>query len=476
MVGAGFSGLAMGLELKRHLPDRAFAIFEAEAALGGTWRDNTYPGCACDVPSHLYSLRAAPEPRWSRIYGQQAEIRAYMERVADDHDLRRHIRFQTPITALAFDAARGWWTLTTAQGAVTTARAVVLGVGPLSHPSIPRRPGQEAFQGPQFHSVRWDHGVPLQGRRVAVVGTGASAVQIVPALAPQVAHLDLYQRTPPWVMARNDRSFAAWEQALLAHVPGVRRAYRARMFWWRELLATGFIQDGALKRVMAWRVQRHLEQSVPDPVLRAKLTPRYALGCKRVLLSDDYYPALQRDNVTVIAAPVERLTPTGVVAAGAERPADVIVYATGFQPAAPLAILSVEAGGRALRDVWADGVEAHYGITVAGFPNLYLLIGPNTGLGHSSMILMIEAQARYARQCIDQLLRHNLRALDVLPEVQRASNDRLQERLVGTVWNSGCQSWYLDDSGTTTALWPSYVWEYQLRTRRPNLRHFRAIP
>lgn len=478
IVGAGFSGLAMALACKRAGLDQDLTVFEAAPDIGGTWRDNTYPGCACDVPSHLYALRDAPRTDWSRRFGEQPEILAYIRDLADRHGLRPHLRTSTPITSAELDPDTLVWTLTTGTGEKVQARALVLAPGPLAKPAIPDLPGRDDFEGVAVHTQRWPDDLDLRGKRVAVVGTGASAVQVVPAIVEQVGHLDLYQRTPAWILPRHDRAFSDLELRLFRHVPGARWAYRNLLFLMREaLFAPAFTRPGLVSHLLTGLLRRHLRRAVADPDLRARLTPEYVPGCKRIIVSDDYYPAVQHPAVTLVDRAVAAVTPTGLVDAdGVERPADVIVWATGFRPTDFLSHVSITHGARSLEQAWAEhGIQAHRGTCVAGFPNLFLLLGPNTGLGHNSVLLMAEAQADYAVRCLLRLRDEGLRGLDVHPDAQRAWNRDLQTRLSRTVWLSGCSSWYLAEDGVNRTLWPDSVWAFQRAMRRPDPREFRAL-
>lgn len=476
VIGSGFSGLGMAIRLKQ-AGIGPFAVFEAADEVGGTWRDNTYPGCACDVPSHLYSYSFEPNPRWSRSFGGQGEIFDYLRRCADKYGVRPHIRFRSEITAAVFDEAAGLWRLSTAAGETVSARVVVAGTGPLRRPSVPALPGLDRFAGATFHSSRWDHGVDLRGKRVAVIGTGASAVQFVPQIAPDVAQLHVFQRTPPWILPRPDRAFSAREQRVFERLPALERLYRSFLYWSLECRAVGFVVAPRLLRPIEWLARRHLRRSIPDPALRARLEPNYRIGCKRILISSDYYPALARPNVELVTSGITSVDERAITTQdGVRREVDVIVFGTGFDVGGFLAPLRVFGlGGQELRAAWQGGVEAYYGLAVSGFPNFFMLLGPNTGLGHNSMVFMIEAQASYVLQCIRTLEERRLRYLDVLPAQQREFNDRLQGRMKHAVWQTGCKSWYLDERGKNFTLWPGFTVEYWLRTRRLNARDFRFV-
>ena len=472
IVGAGFSGLCAAIELRKAgIED--FVILEKADRVGGTWRDNHYPGAACDIPSHLYSYSFEPNPRWSRAYGGQPEILAYLEHCAARYGLAPYLRFGAEVSRAEYDDARALWSVTARDGSSWTARALILGNGALHLPALPEIPGRERFTGTAFHSARWDHAAPLDGKRVAVIGTGASTIQFVPQIAPRVARLSVFQRTPPWIVPKADRPIGAREQWLFEHVPGAHWLRRSGLYWLLEARVLGFAFAPRVNQLAERLVRRHLARSVPDPVLRDQLTPRYRLGCKRVLISNDYYPALARPNVALVSDGIAAIEPTGVrTRDGQLHEVDAIIYGTGFKVVDYLSAMRiVGAGGRELNEVWRGEVRNYLGITVSGFPNLFLLMGPNTGLGHNSMIFMIEAQARYAVQAVRAMRRHALAALDVKPAVERAFRDEMAAKLRGTVWTSGCNSWYMAPDGDVL-LWPGFTFDYWWRTRRVDLTDY----
>ena len=481
ILGAGFAGLCMAIKLQaagRH----DFVIFEKAARLGGTWRDNTYPGCACDVPAHLYSYSFAQNPHWSRTYAPQPEILAYLEGVAMRHDLHRRIACDTAIVELVWDEAARQWRLTAADGRTFTARVVISAVGALHVPAVPDMPGRERFAGPAFHSARWRHDVDLTGRRVAVIGTGASAVQFIPEIAPHVSRLTVYQRTPPWVLPRRDRPVSAPVRGLLERVPGLLRARRAVQYWRREVIALGLAYKPKLMGRGQKQSARFKERVIADPELRLKLNPFYTLGCKRMLLSDDFYATMTRPHVELVTTPIAEVRPDAVVTAdGVERPCDVLIYGTGFKTFDASAGLRVRGrGGRSLADDWRRGPEAFLGVAVHGYPNHFLLVGPNSGLGHNSIVFMIEAQVRYVLQCLRWLDERRLEAVEVRADVQRVYNEALQQRFERTVWRSTpgsawqlpCSSWYAPGDGRNTALWPGLSVGYWLAMRRANIADY----
>ncbi len=478
VVGAGFSGLAAGIELKRAgITD--FVILEKADRVGGTWRENTYPGAACDVPSHLYSYSFEPNPHWTRAYGGQEEILAYLDHVADIYGLRSHLRFGELVSDARWDETTASWHVTTRAGEQLEARSLLLGNGALHIPQLPAIPGLATFRGTQFHSARWNHDYDLRGKRVAVVGTGASAIQFVPRIAPLVRELHVYQRTPPWIVPKRDREITSLERWAFENVPGAHWVRRTALYWLLESRVLGFAYAPKINQAIEHIVRRHIAREVEDPSLRAKLTPTYRFGCKRVLISNDWYPTLQQPHVSVVTDGISEVTPTGVrTQDGTEREVDALILGTGFRVTEYLSsIRIVGRGGTELNDAWRQSLRNYLGITVSGFPNLFLLMGPNTGLGHNSMIFMIEAQARYAASAVELMRRRQLGALDVRPEVEAAFKRELTHRMKNTVWISGCSSWYQTPGGEVF-LWPAATVDYWRRTRRIDLEDYerRAMP
>jgi cation diffusion facilitator CzcD-associated flavoprotein CzcO len=453
---------------------RDFVILEAGDGVGGVWRDNTYPGCACDVPSHLYSYSFEPRADWSRKYGPQGEILDYIERCADKYGMRPFLRHGVKVVAADYDEAAARWLVTAADGRRWRARFVVSALGSLRIPAIPTIPGADDFAGAAFHSARWDHDYDLQGKRVAVVGTGASAIQFVPQIAPKVAKLHLFQRTPPWIMPKPDRAFTGAEKALFRGLPAIERLYRVGVYWRQEAPVLGFLRAPKLLKIAQLAARKHIRDQIADPELRAKVTPTFHMGCKRVLLSNDYYPALARANVEVLTEGLAELRPHhAVTSGGREIEIDAVIYGTGFRITDFLAPLEVRGvGARTLGERWEGGAEAYLGAAIHGFPNLFLITGPNTGLGHSSMVFMIEAHVHFIRACIRGVLDRGLRSVEVRADAERRFNERVQARMRRTVWSSGCKSWYLDENGRNIALWPGSTWGFWLRTRRPRRRDF----
>jgi cation diffusion facilitator CzcD-associated flavoprotein CzcO len=467
IVGAGFSGLAVARELDRSgFSD--YAILERGGSVGGTWRDNGYPGCACDVPSHLYSLSFGPRADWSRAFAPQPEIRAYLEACADALGVRPRLQLGREVVSASWDAVAGRWRVRLRDGDELAARAVVAATGALSNPALAELPGRERFRGAQFHSARWDHGFDLAGKRVAVVGTGASAVQFIPRLQPLVARLHVLQRTPPWILPRRDRAFRPWERALLRALPAARWLYRQAIFWRLEGRGLAFVEHPALMRAVAWVARRHLARAVPDPALRERLTPRYRPGCKRILLADDYYPALSQPNVELVTEPVAEVTERGVrLAGGRVLEVDAIIHGTGFAVHHHLGGMAVTGpGGVTLAQRWREGARAYLGTMVAGFPNLFLMTGPNTGLVHNSMLVMIEGQARWIARALRLARERGAATVEPREEAEGAWVERIRRRSARSVWSSGCRSWYLDPQGRNTTLWHGFASGFRARLAR----------
>ncbi|WP_369235595.1 flavin-containing monooxygenase [Streptomyces sp. R21] len=477
VVGSGFGGLGAAVRLRREgVTD--FVVLERADSVGGTWRDNSYPGCACDVPSHLYSFSFAPNPDWPRTFSGQEHIREYLEHVADVFRLRSHLRFNSEVKMMTWDAEKLHWTIETTSGTLT-ADVVVSATGPLSDPKVPDVPGIDSFPGKVFHSARWDHDYDLRGKRVAMIGTGASAIQIVPSIQPDVSRLTLFQRTPPWVMPRVDRAISGAERWLHRQLPFTTQARRGLLWGIRELQVQAFTKRPNELGMVERLAKRNIARAVKDPALRAKLTPDYRIGCKRILLSNAYYPALTQPNVDVIASGLSEIRGSTLVAAdGSETEVDAIIFGTGFHVTdMPIADRVVGADGRTLAESWQEGMKSLRGATAAGFPNWMTIIGPNTGLGNSSMILMIESQLNYLADYVRQLdVLGGRAALDARPSAVNAWNRRVQERMERTVWNTGgCTSWYLDASGRNTTIWPGTTTEFRGATRRVDLGEYEVL-
>ena len=473
ILGAGVSGLCMGIELKRAGID-SFTIYEKSDRVGGTWYDNSYPGAGCDVPSHLYCYSFEPNPDWTRKFSLQPEIRRYLEHCAAKYGVRDHIRFGVEMSGASFDEREGAWRLRTSAGESITANVLVSGTGQLNRPHVPELPGLQDFAGTRFHSARWNHEHDLSGENVAVVGNGASAIQFIPCIAPVVKQLTVFQRSANYVVPRFDRAFQPWEKWIFRHLPFALWLYRASIYWRLEARFFAFYRGSWLSKRLRDGALQYMESLISDPELRKKLTPDYPIGCKRILISDDYYQALVRPNVAVETSPIERITRDGIVTRdGATHPAETIVFATGFETTSFLAPMTIEGlGGRKLEETWRDGAEAYLGVGVSGFPNLFLLYGPNTNLGHNSIIFMIECQVRYALQCIQELIARDLSQLDVRREAMDRYNEQLQRDLGRTAWAADCASWYKTASGKITNNWSGFTVDYWRRTRHPDFGAF----
>jgi cation diffusion facilitator CzcD-associated flavoprotein CzcO len=468
IIGSGFAGIGTAIQLKKAgLED--FTIFERADEIGGTWRDNTYPGAACDVPSHVYSFSFEQNPNWSRAFSPSWEIQEYLLGVVDKWDLRSHIRFGTEIVDARFDEEAGAWTLTTDADDTFTARVVISGVGGLVDPADPDIKGIQSYTGELFHTARWNHDFDITGKSVAVIGTGASAVQVVPTIAAQCAKLTVFQRTPGWVVPKPDTVYSERRKRFYARFPLVLNAVRLFKYWMSELFGPiVFLDSKRLSMIGEKGSMVHLRRTVKDPELREKLTPHFQFGCKRILISDDYWSTFERDNVELVTDAIEEVKSQGIETAdGSFYKVDAIILATGFAlglATAPFPITGL--GGRKLDDVWADGAVAYKGMTVSGFPNWFILMGPNTGPGHTSVLVYTEAQIQHALQAIVKIIRENLRYVDVKQEVQDAYNEGIQGRMKHMVWASGCNSWYLSDDGSNHALYPGFAAEYVARARR----------
>ncbi len=472
IVGAGMAGVGMGVGLRRAGVEN-FVILEKAHEIGGTWRSNTYPGCACDVMSLMYSYSFAPHTGWSKLYADQPEILDYARRVVKDFALEAHIRFDSEVVSYEFDDAVDRWWVRTRGGELYCPRVVVLCNGVLHRPHRPEFAGQDRFAGPIVHTADWDPALDLTGKRVAVIGTGASAVQLVPAVAGVAERVTVFQRTPHWVLPKPNRAIGARERRLLSRVPGLRALYRNFAFWTHEVPVAGFLHPRLL-RVLRWAALRTLRRQVPDPVLRAKLVPEYTIGCKRILLTSDYYPALCRPDVELVTAGIAEFEPGGVrTADGVLHEADVIVLATGFDTDNRCAGEHIVGrDGYTIARAWRDGMRAYLGMTVAGFPNLFLIMGPNSGGGAQSILFVIEAQIRYITRCLGMLRRDGATRMEVRPEIQREFNRWLHSKLSRSVWNSGCDSWFLDHTGNNRQCWPGTGTSYWWATRTPKASSF----
>jgi cation diffusion facilitator CzcD-associated flavoprotein CzcO len=477
IIGTGFGGLAAAVRLKRAGMDD-LVLFEKSGDVGGVWRDNSYPGAACDVPSHLYSLSFAPKSDWSRRFAPQAEIHQYLRDVARDFDVLRHIRFDTEVLAAAFDEAAGRWRLRLAGGGEHEADVLITATGQLSRPSTPDIPGLDSFQGAVFHSAHWDHAHSFRDEQVAVLGTGASAIQFVPAIAAETARLTVFQRSAPYVLAKRDRVYRTRALRAFRRIPGLLRLSRERNYFSNELRSLGFNTDPRLLFAHRARFRRHLAEQVSDPALRRKLTPTDPMGCKRILMSNDWYPALQLPQVEVVDDRISEIRAHSIVTAdGAERQVDTIVLGTGFAATEFLAPMRITGrDGRDLHEQWKDGASAYLGTVVPGFPNLFVLYGPNTNLGHNSILVMLEAQVGWVVEAVRALRDRRVARLEVRADVAAAFDAWVQRRLQGTVFATGCHSWYLTESGRNTQNWPASTLTFRRRLRRLQLADFEAVP
>ena len=464
IIGSGFSGLGMAAQLRKRGRDD-FVILEKAHDIGGTWRDNTYPGCGCDVPAALYSYSFEQNPYWSKMWCSQPEIQAYLQRVADKYDLRRKVMFGTELVEAHWDEAASRWRGRLADGRTVTAQFVVISVAPLHVPRIPEISGIETFTGPVFHSARWDHGVDLAGKKVAVIGTGASAIQFMPVIAKHVDQLHVYQRSPAWVIGRPNVSIPRLVQQLFARVPLTCTAFRYINYWIAELLGVAINGYGNLHKLLQWAGEANIRKHVKDPALAAKLTPDYQVGCKRLLFSRTYYQALAQPNAEVITDGIAEVRPSSIVTVdGTERAVDVIIYATGFH------VLNDRfddlrirgAGGEVMAHRWnAEGLQGHMGVSMAGMPNAFLLMGPNTGVAYSSIVFMIEQQIEYVLRALDRVQHRAAASIHVRRDAQDRFNEDIQRRSAKRVWTNGsCTNWFVDATGANRALWPGFTWQY----------------
>ncbi|HLD67288.1 MAG TPA: NAD(P)/FAD-dependent oxidoreductase [Pseudomonas sp.] len=477
IVGSGFSGLGMAIRLKQQ-NEQDFLLFEKEAGVGGTWRVNNYPGCGCDVQSHLYSFSFEQNPNWTRMFAKQPEIQGYLEGCWEKYQLQDKTLLNTEIARLEWDEQQERWQIEDRAGNRYSAQFVVSGMGALSTPSIPPLKGLENFTGTQFHSQQWNHDYDLKGKRVAVIGTGASSIQFIPQIQREVAKLDVFQRTAPWIMPKPDRAISAGERERFKRFPLVQKLWRGLIYAMLESRVIGFAWAPKIMKLAQWVGKRFIAAQIKDPELRRKVTPDYTMGCKRVLISNDYFPALTQPNVDLITTGIEEILANSIrTLDGQEHPVDAIIFGTGFSPSDPLPRGTLFGrGGVDLLDTWPDGPQAYKGTMTAQFPNLFFLMGPNTGLGHNSMVYMIESQIHYVLGALKLLGERNLQSLEVKREVQDRFNGKLQGSLGSTVWNAGgCMSWYLHPvSGRNCTVWPGFTWRFRLLTRQfdPAAYHF----
>jgi cation diffusion facilitator CzcD-associated flavoprotein CzcO len=475
IIGAGFGGLGMAISLKR-AGRSDFVVIERAGGVGGTWYANTYPGCQCDIPSNLYSFSFAPRTDWTTAYPMQDQILEYLRDCVRRFGLGSHIHCDCELLEASWNTERGRWEIETSAGRLS-ARVLVAAPGLLSEPCVPDFPGLERFQGTAFHTAAWNHDHDLAGERVVVFGTGASAIQVVPRIRERTGRLVVFQRTPPWVIPHVDHPVGPRLQRLYGRMPALQRLVRAGIYGLHELLVPGMVRDQRLLRGHELLAKANLRRGVRDPELRRRLTPDYAIGCKRILLSSDWYPAISAPDVEIVTAGVREVRESSVVDGdGAEHAVDTILFATGFSPAdPPLARRLRGLEGSTLSETWRGSPQAYLGTTVSGFPNLFLFYGPNTNLGHSSIVYMLESQVAYVMSALRQMDERGLAAVDVRPGAQDAFNAELQERLRGSVWNGGCSSWYLDRNGRNSIQWPGFTFEFRRRTRRFDADDYRLV-
>jgi cation diffusion facilitator CzcD-associated flavoprotein CzcO len=468
IVGAGFSGLCMAIKLRKERRE-SFLIIEKGDDIGGTWNENRYPGCACDVPSHLYCFSFDLNPEWNRMYAGQMEIWEYLKSCANRYGLLPHIRLKTRLRGATWDEAKGVWHVLAGEGMTIDARVLISGIGALHVPSYPELPGIARFAGPSFHSATWAQDVKLEGKNIAVIGTGASAIQFVPQIAPLAGKLYLFQRTPAWIVPKPDPSIGEKWKRRFRRIPGVMWTFRKFLFWQHEIRVLAFLGNRWMRNSLETIARDHLKAQVKNPKLRAALAPSYALGCKRVLFSNDFYPTLEKPNVELVTDRIVEVRERSIVTQdGTERPVDVLIHGTGFRVTEPMiGIQLVGRGGVEIHDAWRERMSAFLGVTVSGFPNFFILLGPNTGLGHNSVVLMIEAQVHYVMSCLRLMRRRGRKVMHLRPDSQERFVNQIVQRLSRTVWQTGgCRSWYQDrKTGENTTLWPGSVVDYMRRTR-----------
>ncbi|KAA1397131.1 flavin-containing monooxygenase [Aeromicrobium ginsengisoli] len=475
IIGTGFSGMGAAMKL-RESGREDFVILEKAHDVGGTWRDNTYPGCECDIPSHMYSFSYELNPEWSKSFSGQEEIWAYMRKVADEQGIRPYIDFGVEVTGAEWDEDRSVWTVRTRSGDDYEARVVVAGVGGLHIPNVPEIAGADTFEGPRFHSAQWDHTVDLKGKKVVVIGTGASAIQFIPIIAQETEHLTVFQRTPAWVLPKKDRPTPEWRKKLFATVPGATRAYRNALYWSLEARAIAFNGHLNVLPFAEKIVTRYIDKTIPDPELRAKLTPDYRLGCKRVLQSNTYYKTYLRDDVELSTDGVQEIVADGVIDGnGVKHEADIIIYGTGFHVIDAFDYLDVKGknGVDLATQFREQGVETYMGMTIHGFPNLYFMLGPNTALGHNSVVFMIEQQTKFIVRMLDEMDRRGAVSAEPTQAAQDDFNEEIQRLVEKGIWTQGgCTSWYLDSQGKNRTIWPKFTFQYWWETRKVNAPDF----
>lgn len=471
ILGAGISGLCMAIRLKAKGIE-SFALFEKADRVGGTWRENTYPGVACDIPSHLYSYSFAPNPNWSRVFSPGDEIQQYCEHTAESEGILPHIQFGAEVQQVIHQD--GCWLIKLTDGRSFTADFVVSALGALHIPFTPKFEGIDQYKGELFHSARWDHDCDLSGKRVAVIGSGATAIQIVPAIATTVEHLTVFQRNPAWIVRRRDKPYSNSTQKWIRRIPLIQRLWRWFFYWVLEARGRFMRKGSRVGKYLEKRAREHMRRHIHDPDMLDQLTPNYTIGCKRILLSDDYYATLSRTNVALVTNPIAQFTETGIQCQdGTEHSFDVVISATGFRPLDVTGFIDVVGpGNQRLSDKWDDRIEAHRTVMVSGFPNFFFLLGPNSGLGHNSVILMIEAQVEYVLECLSLLDRHGKRQIEPLPESMDAYQEHLDSGMRRTVFAGGCNAWYTDDNDKNFTLWPYSTAKFFWEMRKPQAKEY----
>lgn len=477
IIGAGFGGIAMAIRLQQQgIHD--FILLEKGHEFGGTWRDNQYPGAACDVQSHLYSLSFAPKSNWSKRYAEAPEIFSYIQDLVNDYKLRAFCRLNTEVLSAHYQAERCLWQLQLQDQSILEAQFVIFASGPLHIPQIPPIPGIEKFQGKVFHSAQWDHTYDLNGKNVASIGTGGSAIQYVPEIAPQCKQLYVMQRTAAWIIPRDERVYHPLEKTLFEKYDWFRKLHRARLYWSNESRVIPIVKPGIMKYTQKL-AELFIKYQIKDPELAQKLTPDYIMGCKRILVSNSYFPTFNRRNVELVTEKIQELTENSIITQdGQERPIDCLIYGTGFITDPRIYMKNFQCTGLdnlQLNEVWKQGAESYYGICMKGFPNLFQLLGPNTLLAHNSVIFMIEAQVDYILQLMQRVDQSYSDAIMVKEQAQDTFNQQVQHMFEQTVWQSGCVSWYQQEGGKNFALWPTYTWKYWLKTKKPNTADYRLF-
>lgn len=477
IIGSGFAGLGAAIKLTQK-GKKNFLVLERGGDVGGTWRDNTYPGAACDVPSHLYSYSFALNPDWTRSFSTQPEIQNYITTVARKYNVMDKHVFNSDVTSVTWNEDTHRWDIVASTGEYT-AKVVVTAVGALCEPNLPPIAGIESFQGDVFHSAQWNHDVSLEGKRVAVIGTGASAIQIVPAIAGKVEHLDVYQRTAPWILPRFDREYTKIEKLAFKYIPGFQRLSRTGIYAARETQVVGLAKNPKLMKLLEVMARKQIMTGIKDKSLRKKVTPNFRIGCKRMLISNNYYPALDRPNVDLVTDGIAEVRADSIVSAdGTERKIDSLIVATGFHVTDSPAYHGIFGrGGKSLAQTFdEEGQQGYKGAAVANFPNMFFLVGPNTGLGHTSMVFMIESQLNYVVDALDTIEKHDIGVIEVRKDVQDDYNADLQDRMANSVWmNGGCASWYLDKHGNNTTLWPDFTFRFRNMTKKFDLAAYRSV-